>query len=302
METESYDSQILSRRQQAPLTSNLSGANRAAKRLESAVTHGILIVVAVTTLVPFYWMASTAFKAENQVFNYPPDLIPDPIVLDNFPRVFIDAPMLRGLFNSMKIAVVATLGTVFTSALAGYSFGKIKFRFRNMIFLIFLATMMIPWQVTLIPLYITFSKIGWIDTHLPLIVPGVLVNAYGVFLMRQFIQGIPDAYIESAKIDGANHFQIFWHIILPMVKPPLITLGLFSFIGSWNSFLGPLIYLNSPENFTVQLVINRFRTVYYVEWGLLMAAATVAVLPIILLYFFAQRFFIEGITLTGLKG
>jgi multiple sugar transport system permease protein len=247
-------------------------------------------------------MVSTSLKTDRDLFRYPPRLIPNPITYERYPAVFRDLPLVQGLLNSAKIAVLSTAGTVLSSALAGYAFAKIRFKLKQGIFAVFLATLMIPWQVTLIPLYITFSRIGWIDTHLPLIVPRVLINAYGVFLMKQFIQRIPNDYIESAQIDGANHLRIFWSIILPLIEPPLITLGLFSFIGSWNSFLSPLIYLNTAAKFTVQLVINTLRTMYYTEWGLLMAAATIAILPILALYMVAQRYFIQGITLSGLKG
>lgn len=271
-------------------------------QVESVLIHLLLLLVAIATFVPFYWMVSTAFKAEQDIFKFPPELIPSPLNLRNFPEVFVNAPMIRGLWNSTKVAVLATAGTVFTSALAAYAFAKINFRMKHALFILFLATLMIPGQVTLIPLYILFSRIGWIDTHWPLIVPPVLINTYGVFLLRQFMLGIPNAYVESAKIDGANHFRIFWSIVLPLCKPALVTLSLFSFIGSWNNFLGPLIFLSTDTQFTVPLIINSFRTIYYVQWGLLMAAATVAVLPILVLYLFGQRFFIEGISLAGLKG
>jgi len=272
------------------------------QRIETLSIHLVLLVCTVTTLVPFLWMVSTSLKTDRDLFRYPPRLIPNPITYERYPAAFRDLPLVRGLLNSAKIAVLSTAGTVLSSSLAGYAFAKIRFKLRQGIFGVFLATLMIPWQVTLIPLYVTFSRIGWVDTHLPLIVPKVLMNAYGVFLMKQFIQRIPDDYIESAQIDGANHARIFWSIILPLVEPPLITLGLFSFIGSWNSFLSPLIYLNTASKFTVQLVINTLRTVYYTEWGLLMAAATIAILPILALYSVAQRYFIQGITLSGLKG
>ena len=162
--------------------------------------------------------------------------------------------------------------------------------------------MLIPSQVTLIPLYVVFSKIGWIDTHLPLIVPQIMVNAYGVFLIRQFMMTVPDSYIEAAKLDGAGYLLIYSKIMLPLCKPTLVTLGMFTFVGNWNNFVGPLIYLNTEELFTLPLIINSFRSAYAVDWGLLMAGSTVAVLPLLVIYLFAQRSFIEGIAATGLKG
>lgn len=271
-------------------------------RGENALIHLLLLAIAFTTFLPFYWMVSTSLKFDESIFKLPPDIVPTPLNLSNYPAVFSTMPMARALYNSSKIAVLVTFGTLFTSSLAAYAFAKIRFRKKQVFFVTFLSTLMIPGQVTLIPLYILFSRIGWIDTHWPLIVPAVLINAYGVFLLKQFMEGIPDAYVESAKIDGANHFRIYWNIMLPLCKPALVTLGLFSFIGSWNNFLGPLIFLNTDTLFTVPLIINSFRTVYYVQWGLLMAAASVAVIPIMLMYLGAQRFFIEGITLSGLKG
>lgn len=268
----------------------------------NALIHLILLIVAAAMVAPFYWMVITSLKLDDDIFKMPPSLIPDPITWSHYPKVFELMPMAQAFFNSIKIAVLSTLGTLITCSLAAYAFAKIRFGMKNVLFAAFLSTIMIPGQVTLIPLYILFSKIGWIDTHWPLIVPQVLLNAYGVFLLKQFMEGVPTAYIESAKIDGANHFQIWWRILLPLCKPALITLGVFTFVGNWNNFLGPLIFLNTDTKFTVPLVINAFRTAYSVEWGLLLAASTVAVIPVTLLYLAFQRYFVEGITLSGLKG
>jgi multiple sugar transport system permease protein len=271
-------------------------------RPANLLIHGILLLGAITCLVPFYWMLVTSLKVDEAVFKMPPDIIPNPVNTANYQKVFELAPMTLALFNSTKIAVISTVGTLFTCSLAAYAFAKIRFRGKAAFFATFMATLMIPGQVTLIPLFILFSRIGWTDTHLPLIVPTVLINAYGVFLLKQFMEGIPNAYVEAAKLDGANHFQIYWKCILPLCKPAVVTLGLFTFLGSWNNFLGPLIFLSSEDQFTVPLIINSFRTVYYVQWGFLMAAACIAVVPILALYVFAQRFFIQGVSMSGLKG
>jgi multiple sugar transport system permease protein len=271
-------------------------------RPANLLIHGILLLGAITCLVPFYWMLVTSLKVDEAVFKMPPDIIPNPVNTANYQKVFELAPMMLALFNSTKIAVISTVGTLFTCSLAAYAFAKIRFRGKAAFFATFMATLMIPGQVTLIPLFILFSRIGWTDTHLPLIVPTVLINAYGVFLLKQFMEGIPNAYVEAAKLDGANHFQIYWKCILPLCKPAVVTLGLFTFLGSWNNFLGPLIFLSSEDQFTVPLIINSFRTVYYVQWGFLMAAACIAVVPILALYVFAQRFFIQGVSMSGLKG
>jgi multiple sugar transport system permease protein len=271
-------------------------------RFEKVVIHAFLVVAAVAMVLPFFWMVSTSLKTEADVFAYPPTLIPNPVDTSHYTQAFSVMPLAQAMFNSLKVAVLATLGTMLTSSMAAYAFAKLRFTGRTAIFMAFLSTMMIPGQVLLIPLFIVFSNIGWIDTHWPLIVPGALLNAYGVFLVRQYMMSVPDAYVEAAKIDGANHLQIYWRLMVPLCRPAIITLGLLSFIGNWNNFLGPLIFLNSEENFTLPLIINSFRTVYYVQWGLLMAAACVAIVPVVALYLSAQRYLTEGIATTGLKG
>lgn len=271
-------------------------------RYQNIVKYIILSIVAVTAILPFYWMLVTSLRTPQDVFKMPPTPFPKYIFLDNYKNVFELMPMWRGFFNSIKVTVLVTFGTLFTSSLAAYAFAKIHFKNKKTLFGIFIATFMIPGQVTLIPLYIIFSKIGWVDTHLPIMVPIILLNAYAIFMIRQFMRTIPDSYVESAKIDGCNHFTIYRKIMLPLCKPVIVTLGLFTFIGNWNNFLGPLIYLNSEEKFTIPLMISAFRDIYSVKWGLLMAASTVSIIPIIILYFFFQRFFVEGIALTGLKG
>jgi multiple sugar transport system permease protein len=247
-------------------------------------------------------MVLTALKTENNVIEFPPRIFPTSFRFQNFLRVFELMPMGQAFVNSLKVTLLATVGTLFTSSLAAYAFAKMKFKFRGLLFAILLGTMMIPGQVTLIPLYMVFAKIGWVDTHLPLIVPTILTNAYGVFMIRQFMVNLPYEYIEAAKLDGCNYFRIYWRIMLPLSKPIIITFGLFTFIWNWNNFFGALIFLNTDTKFTVPLIISSFRGVYTVQWELLMAASTVAILPIIILYLFSQRYLIEAVTLTGIKG
>ena len=248
-------------------------------------------------------MFATSLRLPQDVFKMPPSIIPWPITFENYKLIFSDSfSMLRGFLNSMKIAVGVTVGTLFTSSMAGYAFSKINFAGRDRIFGIFVATMLIPGTVCLIPLFILFSKIGWVDTHLPLMVPAIMFNAYGTFMMKQFMMGLPDSYIEAARLDGCNHFKIYYRIMLPLIKPILVTLGLFQFIGNWNNFTGALIFLSDEKKYTIPLIINSFRSVYSVDWGLLMAAAVIAILPITVMYFAAQRYIVEGITMSGLKG
>ena len=251
--------------------------SRSKLKLRRILLHLFLLLVVFILIIPFYWMIATSLKMDEDIFKSPPDIIPNPLNLENYPQVF--EPMKGALLNSLKIALSVTLGTLFTCSLSAYAFAKIKFKFRNILFGLFLATLMIPGQITLIPLYIVFSKIGWIDTPLPLIVPGVLLNGYGIFLLKQFMESIPDEYVEAAKLDGANHFQTYWRVMLPFCTPALVTLGLFTFLNSWNNFIGALIFLNSDTQFTVPLVISSFRTVHYQQFGLIMAAACVGVIP-----------------------
>jgi len=262
----------------------------------------VLICFGITMIFPFLWMVSTSLKQNQSIFEYPPTLIPREPTTTFYTYVFTRYPTLAAFINSIKIAGINTIGILLSASMAAYGFAKLRFKGKNVLFMILLATMMIPNQVTLIPMFIWFRTLGWIDTHLPLIIPVVLCNAYGVFLLRQFMMTIPDSLSESAKIDGASQLIIFFRIILPLCIPALATLGLFSFMGSWNSFLVPLIYLNTEKKYTIPLIIMSFKNQYYSDWGLMMAAASVSIVPVIIIYIFAQRFFIEGVVLSGIKG
>lgn len=267
------------------------------------LSHLILMAGALTMIFPFYWMLKTSFLTDSQALEMPPKLLFQlPLYWGNYKEVFELAATAQAIGNSLWIAVISTAGVLFFCSLAAFAFSKMHFPGSKGMFGIIFATMLIPSQVTLIPMYVVFSKIGWIDTHLPLIVPQVMVNAYGVFLIRQFLAVVPDSYVEAAKLDGASYFRIYWNITLPLCKSALVTLGMFTFVGNWNNFVGPLIYLNTESKFTLPLIINSFRTAYAVDWGLLMAGSTVAIIPLLILYLFAQRAFIEGIAATGLKG
>lgn len=273
------------------------------KHIKNFFSHLVLMAGAITMIFPFYWMLKTSFLTDSQALEMPPKLwFSFPLYFGNYKEVFELAATGRAICNSLFIAVVSTAGVLFTSSLAAFAFAKLRFPGEKKLFGLIFATMLIPSQVTLIPLYVVFSKIGWVDTHLPLIVPQIMVNAYGVFLIRQFMVSVPDSYIEAAKLDGAGYLRIYAGIMLPLCKPALVTLGMFTFVGNWNNFVGPLIYLNTEELFTLPLIINSFRSAYAVDWGLLMAGSTVAVLPLLLIYLFAQRSVIEGIAATGLKG
>lgn len=267
-----------------------------------AVSYVVLIFAALLTIFPFYWMVTSALKPAQDILKIPPEIIPSRVTLKNFDRFLNYANVPRAFLNTLLISISVVIGTLFTSSLAAYAFSKISFTGKKLVYGIFLATLMIPGQLTLVPMYMIFSSIGWQDTYLPLILPTVMVNAYGVFLIRSFMESIPDSYIESAYIDGANPFISYAKVVMPLCKPVLITLGLFSFIGAWNDFMGALIYIDSTEKFTITLLLKAFRGRTNLKWGEIMAGSTVAVVPIIIFYFFSQRFFIEGIALTGIKG
>ena len=264
--------------------------------------HIMLIILGISALFPFVWMISTSLKDTSLVFTYPPVLIPDPPMWSNYRDVWIVAGMLRALGNSLFISVTSQAGNILVSSLVAYSFAKINFRFKNVLFIAVLATIMIPFQVTLIPLFVIFRHLGWINTFYPLIVPPLFGTAANVFLMRQYIMRIPDAYRDSAYVDGCGHLRIWWSIIMPMSVPMTVSIAVLSFMWKWNEFLGPMLFLNSRELMTVPLVLNIFRAEFLTEWHLLMAASTIALVPIIALYLFAQRYIISGIMLGGIKG
>ncbi|GHV26166.1 sugar ABC transporter permease [Clostridia bacterium] len=272
------------------------------KQWRSAVLHVVLLVVTIITIFPFIWMLSTSLKNTTLVFSFPPKLIPNPVTWENYSEAWKQTDMLRALINSMTIALTATIGNVIVSSMVAYSFAKIDFKWKNAWFMLVLATVMIPYQVILIPLFVTFKTLGWINTFYPLIVPSLLGSASNVFLMRQYIMRIPDAYRDSAYIDGCGHFAIWWRIIMPMAIPMVVSISVLMFMGKWNDFLGPMLYLSSPSKMTVPLVLRRFQSQYSTKWNLLMAAACIALAPIITLYLISQKYIIGGIMLGGVKG
>jgi multiple sugar transport system permease protein len=271
--------------------------------------YTLLICLSITFLLPFYWMVSSAVKDDNQIYVVPPQWIPNPIWIGNFWDAWSLQPFSHYAFNTVfKYAIPATIGTVFSSALVAYGFSRMRWPGRDLLFALCLATMMIPGQVLLVPLFIIFKQFGWINTFLPLVVPSFFGNAFFIFMLRQFFRTIPLELSDAAKIDGANEFQIFGRIILPLARPALTVVALFAFMGSWNDYLGPLIYVNIEEQWTLALGVQRMGRALYetgfstLAYPYLMAVSTIVTLPILLVFFFAQRSFIEGISMTGLKG
>jgi len=270
--------------------------------IKKLVMHIFLFIGGLIMLMPFAWMISSSLKEPARVFIYPPQWIPNPITFKAYIQTWTLLPFSIAYLNSFKITLSAVVGTLLTSSMAAFAFSKLEFYGRKLIFISLLATMMIPIQVTLIPMFILFKNIGWIDTHWPLIVPRVLTNAFGVFLLRQFFMTIPDDLLDAARIDGCNLWGIYWKIMLPLSTPALATLGIFVFMSTWNDFLAPLVYLDSMKKLTVPLLVSATKGLYYNEWTILMATGCSAVMPVLIVYLFAQRYFIQGITLTGLKG
>lgn len=271
--------------------------------LKNVLTYVILIVISVIILIPFYWMVTTSLKHQTKIFSFPPQWIPNPIKWENYALVFDEQPFHLYFYNSTYIAVVVTLGTCVFAALAGYAFAKISFPFKNVIFLILLSSMMIPTEVTALPLFIWMSDLGLVNTHFPLIVPPMLGagGMFGVFLLRQFFITVPGDLDEAAKIDGCTPWMTFWRIMVPLAKPALATLTIFTFLNSWNEFFEPLIYLSTDELFTLPLALSLFTDQSGTQWHLLMAASVMATLPLLVVFFAAQKKFIEGVTMTGLK-
>lgn len=261
-----------------------------------AVTVGALVMV-----MPFAWMLLGSVKDLGQLYRVPPNWIPDPFVFQNYVNAWVSVPFDTGYINSAIVTVTVVLANLLTCSMAAYAFARIEFPFRHVLFILFLATLMVPEQVTIIPLYIIMKNLGLIDTLLSLIIPYALFNAFGVFLLRQFIKGLPIDLEEAAIVDGANRWTIYWRIIMPLIRPALAAFGIFTFLFQWNNFFRPLIFLDSIENYTVPLAINFFRGQYATDFALLMAGSAISIVPVLIVYIIGQRHIIEGIATTGLK-
>lgn len=270
--------------------------------IKEILAHLALLPLAVVFMLPFFWMVSTSLKSNQQVFAWPLVWIPNPMVWKNYPEALQFFPFWLFLRNTMIIAGFSVLGAIFSTSVVAYSLACIPWKGREFLFLLTLSTMMLPYQVTMIPLFITFSNLGMVDTFYPLIIPSFLGSAFFIFLLRQFFRTIPQDLIDAARIDGAGHPRIYAQIIMPLAKPALFTIALFQFLNSWRNFLGPLIYLSKENMYTISLGLQYFRLERDTEWQLLMAASIMLTGPIIVLFFFTQRTFVQGITMTGIKG
>ncbi|WP_418785357.1 carbohydrate ABC transporter permease [Hominenteromicrobium sp.] len=269
--------------------------------LRRVLLYIVLILIAVIMVVPFLWMLSTSLKTQYDAVKIPPVWIPDPPQWENYVKLFTEQPMFQFMLNTIKIVFFVVLGQLFFSSLAAYSFARISFKGRNVVFFFYIATLMVPGQVTMIPTYLMFAKAGLTDNHLALILPAFF-SAFGVFLLRQFFMSLPRELEEAAEIDGCNPFMTYWRIMLPLVVPAMLALGVFTLMNTWNDYMGPLIYLSSPEKYTMTLGIAYFKGVYTTQWNLVMAGSIVSVVPILIAYLCAQKYFIEGIAFSGVKG
>jgi multiple sugar transport system permease protein len=262
----------------------------------------LLVLLAALYLLPFVWMISTSLQTQAQSVASPPVLLPLPPTFSAFPDAISMMNFPLALRITLLYAIPSVVGTLISCSLVAYGFAQIRWRGRDFVFLIVLATMMLPTQVTFVPLYVIFARLGWVNTFLPLVVPTFLGNAFFIFLLRQFFLSIPDDLIDAARIDGASELRILVQIVAPLSKPALITVGLLTFIDKWNDFYGPLIYLQKPELRPLSLALQVFQSTHGTQWPRLMAASVIIAVPLVLIYFAAQRRFIEGITLTGTKG
>ncbi|MCC6166992.1 MAG: carbohydrate ABC transporter permease [Caldilineaceae bacterium] len=270
--------------------------------LKQTLIHMALLPAAFVFMLPFLWMLSTSLKPDEQLYAYPPVWIPNPVEWANYPNTVTYIPFFRYMGNTLTIAAFATVGALISCSMVAYSLARIPWPGRNVLFIATVATLMLPFQVTLIPLFIIFRQLGWVGDFRPLIIPHFFGGALYIFLLRQFFMTIPMELSEAARIDGANEFRIYRSIILPLAKPALATVAIFEFIARWRDYLGPLIYLSDQDLYTLSLGLHLYSSQYGREWGLLMAASVLITLPIIVLFFSLQKIFVQGITLTGIKG
>ncbi len=270
--------------------------------LSQTAAHIILVLMGLVFSIPFLWLLTSSLKPNPQLFQIPPVWIPSPFVWSNYPRALTFIPYFNYLKNTTYICAFNVLATLISCSFIAYGFSRIQWPGREALFMVLIATMMLPYPVTMIPQFLIFRWLGWVNTFAPLTWPAFTGSAFFIFLLRQFYMSIPMELSDAARIDGCSEYGIYGRIVLPLARPALATVGLFSFLGNWNDFLGPLIYLNDREKYTIALGLYGFLSTRRTEWALLMAAATVTILPVIVLFFFTQRTFIQGIALTGIKG
>jgi multiple sugar transport system permease protein len=276
---------------------------RRTARKSSAVKHLVLIVLSILFIFPMFWMVLTSLKPNTQALSFPPTWVPHPFLWSNYPNALNSQPFGGYFYHTVVYCVTSVIGTVLSSSLIAYGFSRLQWWGRNKLFYVMVATMLLPYIVTLIPLFILYRHLGWVGSYKPLIIPNFFgASVFSTFLLRQFFMTIPESLSEAARIDGARELYIYARIILPLSKPAVAVVALFQFLYAWNDFLGPLIYLNKESLYPLSLGLNEMLGTYSTNWSWLMAAATVATVPMIILFFLTQKTFVQGITLTGVKG
>lgn len=277
-------------------------SRRLRRAFRLAIAYMLAVGGAILFLLPLFWMLSSSLKANYQVLEYPPRWFPDPVYWANYPEALTYVPFGRYALNTLGIALLTIVGHVLSCTLVAYGFARLEAPGKKALFVVLLATMMLPYPVTMIPIYIGFKTLGWINSILPLVVPAFFGSPFYIFLLRQFLMTLPRDLEDAARMDGANILQIIVHVLLPIVRPAIATVAVFSFQAAWTDFLSPLIYLHDQSKYTISLGLSFFRSSYDVRWSYLMAASLVTMLPMIAVFFVAQKAFIEGIALTGIKG
>lgn len=275
---------------------------RTSRVISKTIVYTLLVVGGALFTVPFFWMVTTSLKTMGQVLMFPPIWIPVPPQWQNYASAWAYLPFARFVLNTAIVTSVSSLGYLLSSSLVAFGFSRLRFSGRDTLFMVLLATFMLPSQVTLIPQFLLFQRLGWLNTLLPLIVPPYFGSAFYIFLLRQFMMSLPMELDEAARIDGAGSLRIFSTIIVPLARPALATVAIMAFMYNWNDFFGPLIYLTSPEKMTLAVGLQLFRGRFETEFNVLMAAATMAILPVFIVFFLTQKTFVEGIALTGIKG
>jgi ABC-type glycerol-3-phosphate transport system permease component len=285
----------------ARVGSRLTG-RRVQRLLSAGAVHGALIAGLVLVFFPIAWAVSTSLKAPGDIFLFPPTWIPNPIRWQNYVQALTTADFGRYFLNTAFITLVDIVAKVLSCSLVAFAFARLRWWGRDVLFMVILSTLMLPQQVSLIPQFIVYRQLGWIDTFLPLIVPNLFGGPFFTFLLRQFFLSIPTDLDDAARIDGCSSWSVYWRIVLPLSRPALMMVAIFVFNVTWNDFFGPLIYLHSRNNYTISLGLQAFQTQAGPEWHLIMAASIVAMLPVLVLFFFGQRYFIQGVVFSGVKG
>ncbi|MDD6143963.1 MAG: carbohydrate ABC transporter permease [bacterium] len=270
--------------------------------VELTILYVILITMALCFIVPFFWLVSSSFKYPYELFEVPVRWIPRTIQFENYQKMFTMIPFFQYLWNTVKIVIWNVIGSLISCSLVAYGFSRLKWPGRDKVFVLVLITMILPFQVTMIPQFLMFQKLGWVGTPLPLTVTAFFGNPFYIFLLKQFFSGLPEELSQAARIDGAGEFRIFWQVCIPLARPAMTTVAIFSFMRCWNDYIGPLLYLTNNKEYTLSIGVQLIRSTLDPKWAELMAAGVVMVTPVLVIFFLMQKYFIQGISMSGIKG